>query len=54
MIDIDSLTELAAERRSIRGFDESRDVPDDSVRKKTCVEDDVDRSNNAAQSKSEE
>ena len=33
MINIDDLTELAAERRSIRGFDKNKDVPAESVRK---------------------
>jgi 5,6-dimethylbenzimidazole synthase len=33
MMTIDALTELAAERRSIRGYDKTRDVPDEIVRK---------------------
>jgi nitroreductase len=33
MMTIDALTELAAERRSIRGYDKTRDVPDEMVRK---------------------
>ena len=33
MLNIDALTELAADRRSIRGYDKTRDVPDEMVRK---------------------
>jgi nitroreductase len=33
MMNIDDLHELAVNRRSIRGYDRKRDVPDDLVRK---------------------
>ena len=32
-MNIESLTELAGNRRSIRGYDKTRDVPDEMVRK---------------------
>jgi 5,6-dimethylbenzimidazole synthase len=33
MVNIDALTQLAADRRSIRGYDKTKEVPDEMVRK---------------------
>jgi len=33
MVDIDALTQLAADRRSIRGYDKTKDVSDEMIRK---------------------